>query len=351
MRELFAALLAGAMVLALTPLVRRWVVRHGLLKPPSDRSMHRRPMPHMGGLAIIGGFTVAAVATSWHSPGVPGLLAGGLVIALVGVIDDIWNLRPWQKLLGQIASGIVLAIFGSRIGWVTNPFGGILFTGTIGYILTVVWVVAVENMVNLADGLDGLASGITAIASLAMLVVSLHRGDIVSAVLSAAIAGATIGFLRDNFAPANIFLGDTGAMYLGYVLAALAVLGTDKQAAALAIGVPVLALGLPFFDTAFAIVRRIRSHQPIGQADSGHLHHRLINRGLSQRRAVLLLYTVAVACGLGAVLVVLLPRGLGFALVAALLLGLLIVGMRSGLLEVQAKAPPIPQSHDHGVAR
>jgi UDP-GlcNAc:undecaprenyl-phosphate GlcNAc-1-phosphate transferase len=351
MRELFAALLAGAIVLALTPLVRRWVVRLGLLKPPSDRSMHSRPMPHMGGLAIIGGFTITAAAVAWHSPGVPGLLAGGLVIALVGVVDDVWNLRPWQKLLGQIASGIVLAVLGSRIGWVTNPFGGILYTGLIGYVLTVVWVVAVENMVNLADGLDGLASGITAIASLAMLVVSLHRGDIVSAVLSAAIAGATIGFLRDNFAPANIFLGDTGAMYLGYVLAALAVLGTDKQAAALAIGVPVLALGLPFFDTAFAIVRRIRSHQPIGQADAGHLHHRLIDRGLSQRRAVLLLYTVAVTCGLGAVLVVLLPRGLGFALVAALLLGLVIVGMRSGILVVHAKATPIAQPRDHGVAR
>ena len=350
MRELFAALLAGAIVLALTPLVRRWVVRHGLLKPPSARSMHQRPMPHMGGLAIVGGFTVAAAATCWQVPGVPGILAGGLVIALVGVIDDVWNLRPWQKLLGQIASGVVLAMFGSRIGWVTNPLGGILYTGGVGYVLTVIWVVAVENMVNLADGLDGLAAGVTGIASLALLVVSLHQGDTASAVLAAALAGATVGFLRDNFAPANIFLGDTGAMYLGYGLAALAVLGTDKQAAALAIGVPVLALGLPFFDTAFAIVRRLRSRQPIGQADSGHLHHRLIDRGLSQRRAVLLLYSIAVACGVGAVLVVLLPRGIGFAIVAVLLLALLAVGVRTGVLHIAPRPTQMPRAQDRGVA-
>ena len=348
MPQLFAALLAGAIVLALTPLVRRWVVAHGFLKQPGARTMHRRPMPHMGGLAIVGGFTLTAVATSWHTPGVVGLLAGGLVIAAIGLIDDIWNLRPWQKLLGQIVAAIVLAVFGAHVGWITNPFGGILYTGFWGYVLTVLWVVAVTNILNLADGLDGLAAGLTAIASLAMLVVLLHQNEGAVAVLAAALAGATIGFLRDNFAPANIFMGDTGAMFLGYVLSALAVIGTDKQEAALAVGVPILALGLPFFDTAFAIFRRLRAHQPIGQADRGHLHHRLIDRGLSQRRAVLLLYTVAVACGLGAVALVLLPHHLGLVIVIFLVLALVVIGARSGVLRVKEDPAPVKQ---RGVAR
>ncbi len=348
MPQLFAALLAGAIVLALTPLVRRFVVAHGLLKQPGARTMHRRPMPHMGGLAIVGGFTLTAAATSWHTPGVVGLIAGGLVIACIGVVDDIWSLRPWQKLFGQILAAIVLAVFGAHIGWITNPFGGILFTGLWGYGLTVVWVVAVTNILNLADGLDGLAAGLTAIASLALLVVLLHQGEGEVAILAAALAGATIGFLRDNFAPANIFMGDTGAMFLGYVLSALAVIGTDKQAAALAVGVPILVLGLPFFDTAFAIVRRLRSHQPIGQADRGHLHHRLIDRGLSVRRAVILLYLVAIACGLGAVALVLMPHDIGLVIVVLLLFALVVVGSRSGLLRDRGDEAPHKQ---RGVAR
>lgn len=340
MRELFAALLAGAVVLALTPLVRRWVVSQGFLKPPGDRSMHRRPMPHMGGLAIVGGFTVTAMLTSWHTRGLPGLLAGGLLIAVIGLIDDIWDLRPWQKLLGQVLAALVLALLGTRIGWVTNPFGGIIYTGVVGYALTVVWVVAVINIVNLADGLDGLAAGLSAIAGLAMLVVLLHQREIGVAILAAALVGATVGFLRDNFAPANIFMGDTGAMFLGYILGALSVMGTDKAATALAVGAPVLALGLPFFDTAFAIVRRLRHRQPIGQADRGHLHHRLIDRGLSHRTAVLILYLVAVLCGIGAVLLVLVPQPVALLFVVLLIAVLLFLGNRTGVLRVE------PKSHD-----
>lgn len=340
MRELFAALLAGAVVLALTPLVRRWVVSQGFLKPPGDRSMHRRPMPHMGGLAIVGGFTVTAMLTSWHTHGMPGLLAGGLLIAAIGLIDDIWDLRPWQKLLGQVMAALLLALLGTHIGWVTNPFGGIIYTGAVGYALTVVWVVAVINIVNLADGLDGLAAGLSAIAGLAMLVVLLHQREIGVAILAAALVGATVGFLRDNFAPANIFMGDTGAMFLGYILGALSVMGTDKAATALAIGAPVLALGLPFFDTAFAIVRRLRHRQPIGQADRGHLHHRLIDRGLSHRTAVLILYLVAVLCGIGAVLLVLVPQPVALLFVVLLIAVLLFLGNRSGVLRVE------PKSHD-----
>lgn len=335
MQELFAALLAGAVVLALTPLVRRWVVAQGFLKPPGERSMHRRPMPHLGGLAIVGGFIVTAILTSWHMPGVPGLLAGGLLIAAIGLVDDLWNLRPWQKLLGQVVAAVVLASFGAHIGWVTNPFGGILYTGVIGYVLTVVWVVAVINIVNLADGLDGLAAGLSAIASLAMLVVLLHQREVGVAILAAALVGATVGFLRDNFAPANIFMGDTGAMFLGYILGALSVMGTDKAATALAIGAPILALGLPFFDTAFAIVRRLRRHQPIGQADRGHLHHRLIDRGVSHRNAVLILYLVAVLCGVGAVLLVLVPQPVAVLFVVLLIAVLLFLGNRAGVLRVQ----------------
>lgn len=311
---LVVALLAA---LALTPMVAAGLRAAGAVKVPRGRDVHTVPVPHVGGLALLGAFLLAlgAAGVPWHD--VEGILAGGLFVAAVGLVDDLWELPARAKLLGQVVSGVILVLFGVRILWVTNPFGGMFDIGAWGIPLTVVWVVSVENVINLIDGVDGLAAGITGIAALTMLVVALHQHEQLPAVLLASLLGAVAGFLRYNFNPARIFMGDTGAMFLGYMLAATAVLGTLKDTTTLALGVPMLVLGLPIFDTAFSIVRRVLEGRPIGSPDRGHLHHRLLDVGLTQRQTVLLLYLVTLVLGLAAIALTSASVAVGLVLVGA----------------------------------
>ncbi|MDP2872875.1 MAG: MraY family glycosyltransferase [Bacillota bacterium] len=296
-------LLAAALASwALTPAVRALAVRTGAVARPNSRSVHTKPLPYLGGVAIFVAFAAAAVFGLGPRHEIPGvlLLGGGAVLA-IGVVDDLRPLPAARKtvLLSLVAVFTVLG--GVRIEWVTNPLGGMFDLGLWGIPLTIVWLVVVSNLVNVIDGLDGLAAGISSIVALTLLVACHQAGQAHTVILTAALAGSALGFLPHNFSPAKIIMGDAGALFLGYVIAVVSVEGPIKSATAVALFIPVLALGVPIMDAAFAVWRRTVTNRSVLGADRDHLHHRLLNMGLSQRQAVLLMYSVSGFFGASAV--------------------------------------------------
>jgi len=291
-----------SMVLAyiITPSVIKLAWKVGAIDRPGDaRRVHKKPTPRLGGLAIYIAFVTAGLLTlPLKQESIQGIFLGASLIVILGILDDIYNLPAKVKLLGQIAAACVLVAFGVRVEIITNPLGGMFVLGKLAIPATLFWVVGITNTLNFIDGLDGLAAGIAAIAAFTMMLVNISLGQTVGAVVMAILAGAAIGFLPYNFNPAKIFMGDTGAMFLGFVLAAQAVEGTVKSATAIALIVPILALGLPIFDTAFAILRRFVNGKPLMQADKGHVHHRLLAIGLSQKQAVLFMYLISLSLGI-----------------------------------------------------
>ncbi|SFL62740.1 glycosyltransferase family 4 protein [Pelosinus propionicus] len=310
-----------------TPRVKDFAIKVGALDAPDDRKVHTKPIPRMGGLAIYGAFVLAVLASMYVSREVMGLLVGGTVILIVGIIDDLKPLPARVKLLGQIIAAAVLVMFDIKIEWLTNPFGEMIYVEYLAIPLTILWVVGLTNTVNLIDGLDGLAAGVSTIASVTILLVALQQNFWTVAVLTAALAGSALGFLQHNFNPAKIFMGDTGSMFLGYMLAAISILGTVKSAATIALIVPIVALGLPILDTAFAIIRRYMSGRPIFKPDKGHLHHRLLEMGLTQKQAVLLMYVMSGCLGLSAIALTEVNKSFGAFIIVALL-GIAFVGAK-----------------------
>jgi len=298
---LVAFIIALATAYFITPYVKELAIWAGAMDAPNARKVHTTPIPRMGGLAIYAGFVLAVLASIHVNQQILGLLLGGTVILVVGIIDDLQQLPARVKLLGQIAAAAVLILFDVRIEWITNPFGDMLFLDYLSIPITILWVVGLTNTMNLIDGLDGLAAGVSTIAAVTILLVALQQNFWIVAILTAALAGSALGFLHYNFNPAKIFMGDTGSMFLGYMLAAVSVIGTVKSAATIALVVPIVALGLPIMDTAFAIIRRYTNGQPIFKPDKGHLHHRLLAMGMSQKQAVLLMYMISGCLGVSAI--------------------------------------------------
>ena len=298
----FPFLLAALVSYILTPYIKKLAFLIGAIDKPDNRKVHKKIMPRLGGLAIYIAFMVAAVASLEMTMDIVGILVGATVIVIVGVLDDKYQLPAKVKLLGQIFAACVLVLFDIRIEWINNPFGGYFYLDYLSIPLTIFWVISFTNVVNLIDGLDGLAAGVSAIASLTVILVAVQMGYYHIAVMTAALAGGIIGFIRYNFNPAPIFMGDTGSMFIGYMLAAISVYGAVKTAATVALIVPAIALGLPIMDTAFAIMRRYSNGRPIFQPDKGHLHHRLLAMGMNQKQAVLLMYGITAILGIAAVL-------------------------------------------------
>ena len=302
--------LAAAFVIsfAATPVVRSFAKQVGAVDiPDNKRHIHTHPIPRMGGLAIFLGFLLSVLLFANITPQVRGILLGAILIVVVGAIDDVLNLNAWLKFCVQIVAAVIAVLSGVIINVVSNP---LLITGeqaiTVGILavpVTVLWIVGVTNSVNLIDGLDGLACGVSAIASLSMLVVSMLVSDANSnvAVILAALCGGCLGFIPYNLNPAKIFMGDTGALLLGYVLATASVIGMFKFYAIVTFILPVLALAVPLSDTIFAFTRRIMRGQSPFHADRGHFHHKLLDMGLSQKQAVAVLYAVSAILGLTAV--------------------------------------------------
>lgn len=342
-----AALLVAALVaLITTPVVRSLAVRMGAVDVPKDgRRMHDHPIPRMGGLAIFFGFILSVLIFQTLTPSLRGMLLGSVIIVVLGILDDIYALPALPKFLVQIVAALVAVLEGNRIEFLSNPniFSKEPFweLGWLSIPISVLWIVAITNSVNLIDGLDGLACGVSTISSMTLLVIALIVSEPDVAILMAALAGACIGFLPYNLNPAKIFMGDTGSTFLGFILATVSIQGLFKFYAIISFAVPFLMLGLPIFDTCFAILRRVAKGQSPMSPDRGHIHHRLIDMGFSQKQAVAVLYIISAILGLSAVVL----TTIGVVRAMLFLMALCVAGGIAGKLYLDhnnGSAPPPP---------
>lgn len=329
-----------------SPLAIKFAGKVGAIDLPKERGMHSRPMPRLGGLAIFIGSMAAMLLclpvfgnvdlmgiTVYSDDRMPGVLLGGLFIFLVGLADDLWNLPPKLKLLGQIAAAVILFAFSIRFDGIGNPFVEdalqiVHFPWPVSLLITVIWVVGITNAINLIDGLDGLAGGVAFIASMCIAYTAYIHGWYLICMALLGLAGGAAGFLPFNFHPAKTFMGDCGALYLGFMLSAFSIMNPVKTTTLLVTAVPMLVLALPILDTAFAILRRLVNRRPIMEADKGHLHHRIMSVGMGQKRTVLTLYCISGVMGLAGILIsrsllidALLPIAIGGALIYVFLAG------------------------------
>ena len=294
--------------LIVTPLMRKLAFKVEAVDIPKDnRRMHKKPIPFLGGVAI---YIAVVVGILLYMPldnsTTISILIGGSIIMISGLIDDFKDLSPKKKLLFQILAGIILIMGGIEIKTLTYPLptkdaSTLIQLGILSIPVTLFWIVGITNTINLIDGIDGLSAGVATISSITLMVVARKLGDPETIILSGILAGACLGFLPYNFNPAKIFMGDAGALFLGFMLAGISIEGVMKSAATIAVVVPILILGIPIFDTTFAIIRRLAKGQNPMQADKGHLHHRLLRRGFSVRNTVLILYGVSMFFGVAAV--------------------------------------------------
>ncbi|MDL2273522.1 undecaprenyl/decaprenyl-phosphate alpha-N-acetylglucosaminyl 1-phosphate transferase [Oscillospiraceae bacterium OttesenSCG-928-G22] len=304
---LAALFVAGIIAYASTPFVKALAVRIGAMDvPKDDRRMHKTPVPRIGGLAIFFGFFVSVLLFADITREIQGILIGVVIIVVLGLIDDITPLKAWLKFIVQILAACVVVLHGVRIDMLTNPIffsetTVLVFPEPVAWVLTVLWIVAITNAVNLIDGLDGLAVGVSTIATFSMLLIAIMVSEANIAMILAALAGACVGFMPYNMNPAKIFMGDTGATFLGFILATMSIQGLFKSYAIISFAVPFLILGLPIFDTVAAVFRRIKLKKSPMSADRGHVHHKLIDMGFSQKQSVAILYVLSTILGLTAV--------------------------------------------------
>ena len=297
---LVAFICAGLLAYSLTPAVRVLAFKIGAIDIPLDsRRVHKKPIPRIGGLAIYLSFVITTALFCGANRTLLTIWIGGFILVAVGILDDIFRLNAWIKLFAQVAVAVFAVLFGSVIDHVN--IGGYIDLGFWAFPLSVLWIVGLTNAINFIDGLDGLACGVSAISSLSMLLVVLLHGDMVSTLLCAVLFGSCIGFLPFNSNPARIFMGDTGALFLGFSLAILSVNGVFKLHAMLSFLVPLIVFALPIFDAAFAIFRRLIHGKSPFAPDRGHIHHRLIDMGFTQKESVKILYAICGILGLVAV--------------------------------------------------
>ena len=341
-----AFLLAFIVAFMVTPYSIKIAEKMGAIDiPKDDRRMRKKSIPKLGGIAVILGFAISTIYLisvmsiegsmelfdeNQYLKKLVGVGLGIVVITITGIIDDTRTLKPLQKLLGQALAAIVVVIFGVEIDNINIPyFTNLGLSNQVAIIATIIWIVGITNAINLIDGLDGLSSGIALISCISLLIIfALNASPMIAILMITSLIGALVGFLPFNFSPAKTFIGDTGSNFLGFILSIVSILGIAKTYTAVVIALPMLVLGLPIFDVAWAIIRRFikgKSIKAIFKADRGHLHHRLVDNGFSQRQAVLILYTISAALGLFAIII--LESGIWKALsfllmvVAALFLG------------------------------
>jgi UDP-GlcNAc:undecaprenyl-phosphate GlcNAc-1-phosphate transferase len=286
----FGFVVAAAAAAALTPVTARFARAVGAVDEPRERGLSQRSTPLLGGLAILAGVLLASgIFLDWDEQ-LRGVMAGAILVTLVGAVDDRWELPAWVKLIGMTVAAVIPVAAGVKVSNVTIPFLGAIDFGDVGAPLTVIGLVAVMNVVNFSDGIDGLAAGVCAIAGATFAVIAFDLGRNGAGVLAAITGGAALGFLFWNFHPASVFMGDAGALLLGLLLGCVAVQGSVKTNAILALIFPLIVLTVPFLDTTFVVLKRMKYRRPVYSADRWHLHHRLSNIGFSQRRTVLYLY-------------------------------------------------------------
>ncbi|KAJ48779.1 UDP-GlcNAc:undecaprenyl-phosphate GlcNAc-1-phosphate transferase [Clostridium tetanomorphum] len=337
---ILVAIFSTVLSFLLTPLVKKFAIKVRVIDVPKDkRRVHKKPIPLLGGLAIYISFITTLLLKSGPLTNQEkGIILGATLIVIGGFLDDKYEIKPLIKLLFQISAAVILIIFGVRIVNITNPFPNYHLWIKVGWLsipLTILWVVGITNSINLIDGLDGLAAGVALISCITLFIIALFKIDtrFEAAFLTCALSGAILGFLPYNFNPASIFMGDTGAQLLGFLLAAISIEGAIKSAAAFAISVPILALGLPIYDTLFAMVRRKINGKPIMGADRGHLHHRLLDMGLTQRQAVIIMYLISAILGSFAILAMQISSQSSYFLLAVVMLILVLMAWKCGFFK------------------
>ncbi len=357
-------LVAILVTLVLVPLVSDFARKVDAVDYPSARRVNKKPIPRLGGVAMVGAMVVAlsvyifgVYVLGWHNDflkfrnewnvNVIGVAIGVVVIFIVGVVDDIVELKAKPKFAGQLVAACIVAASGLLLSSFHNPLpgGGYVALGWLSYPITVFYLVAFANVINLIDGLDGLAAGITSISAITLFVLCVVTNALAAAMLAVILLGACVGFLRFNFNPASIFMGDSGALTLGFMLGIISLFGSARTAMLVSLLVPVLAAGVPIMDTAIAIIRRKRAHRPIGEADKGHIHHRLMQAGYSQKVTVLIMWAWTAALAICALIMMEFDgpaRIIAFAVVA----GLTIYGIaKLRLLQPALMHHYAPRSH------
>ena len=333
LNDIMMALLALLISLILVPFVAKLAIKIGAVDKPNERKVHTKIMPRMGGLAIYLSFFAVLFLSHEMTMQHIGLLTGGTVLVLVGIIDDKTDMPAKIKLLGQIFAACIVVAAGVRVEFMTNfILGGVFPLYIFSVPFTVLWIVAITNAVNLIDGLDGLAAGTSIIAAATMAISGYATGQTEMASMALILIGASLGFLKYNFHPAKIFMGDTGSMFLGYNLSVLAIMGFTKSFTVLSLVTPILVLAIPILDTLFSIIRRKMNNKPIFTPDKNHLHHCLLNYGFSHRNTVLIIYAVSAVLALCGLIMTYLNPAQGMCLLVVISVIIIYGAMKLGVI-------------------
>lgn len=297
-----AALFCFVLTLSITPIVKKFALKIGATDKPNERKVHQKLMPRIGGLGIYISFMIGVLVFPVENKAVIPIIIGATLITIIGVLDDKYELSAKVKFLGQIAVAVITVLGGIQIEFITIPFMDRIEFGIIGIPITILWIVGVTNAINLIDGLDGLAAGVSSIVLITIAGMAISLGNVFVAFLGLMLLGSTLGFLVYNFHPAKIFMGDTGALLLGYMISVLSIMGLFKNVALFSLIIPVVILGVPLLDTFFAIIRRIVQRKPLSAPDKLHLHHCLLRLGYSHRQTVLMIYAMSGIFSLAAII-------------------------------------------------
>jgi UDP-GlcNAc:undecaprenyl-phosphate GlcNAc-1-phosphate transferase len=320
----------------ITPIVKKLAIKIGAVDKPNQRKVHQKIMPRLGGLAIYLSFIIGLLVLRPEDEFAMPIIIGSLIIIITGVLDDLMELSAKIKLIGQLAAALVVVLGGVQVDYINIPFMGALDFGMLSIPLTILWIVGITNAINLIDGLDGLAAGVSSIALITISGMAILKGDAFVVSVGFIVLGSTLGFLLYNFHPAKIFMGDTGALFLGYMIGVLSLLGF-KNVTMISFIIPVIILGVPISDTFFAIIRRIVNKQPLSAPDKSHLHHCLLRLGFSHRQTVLLIYALAAMFGLSAVILTQATVWGALLLIGTLILAIELIVEKIGLVNKDYK--------------
>ncbi|WP_332695443.1 glycosyltransferase family 4 protein [Halalkalibacter lacteus] len=326
-----ALVLCFIVTMLITPLVKRFAIKIGAIDKPNHRKVHQTVMARLGGLAIYIGFLIGLIILQPESPFMIPVLIGGFIIIVTGFLDDMMELSAKWKLLGQVAAAAVVIYGGVQVEFINLPFDGQLQLGWFSIPLTLLWIIGVTNAINLIDGLDGLAAGVSSIVLITISSLAIIQGDVFVAALGVILLGSTLGFLVHNFNPAKIFMGDTGALFLGYMISVISLLGF-KNVTMFSLLIPVIILAIPISDTLFAIVRRLVHKQPLSAPDKSHLHHCLLRLGLSHKQTVLAIYAMTAFFGLAAVMLTMSTLWISMIILCVTIIAIQFIVERVGLV-------------------
>ncbi|SFQ24363.1 glycosyltransferase family 4 protein [Salibacterium halotolerans] len=320
--------------LILTPVVRKLAFKIGATDQPNHRKVHKGAMARLGGLSIYAAFLAGLLILQPENAYMPYILTAGTIIFITGFLDDLTELSAKWKLLGQIAAAVIVILGGVQIDFINLPFDGRLYLGWFSIPLTLLWIIGITNAINLIDGLDGLAAGVSSIVLATVSVLSIIQGDIFIVALGIALLGGTLGFLVHNFNPAKIFMGDSGALFLGFMIGVISLLGF-KNVTIFSLVVPVIILAVPISDTFFAIIRRVVNKQPLSAPDKSHLHHCLLRLGYTHRQTVMIIYAMSLFFGMSAVMFTISTLWVSLVIMMLLLIAIELMAEFVGLVNTQ----------------